>query len=134
MGKLLNKLFLIREIKSQKGVIHFRRWRLISTPWFSIFIHEINEPDKDAHMHDHPWNFIGIILKGGYVELTENGEAHKSWISFNKAEKFHKIKSLYCKTYTMVITGSRYREWGYNTENGWLDNITYRILKNNRKI
>lgn len=39
-------------------------------PWFpwNIRIHHIVRPDRDRHLHDHPWNARTFILKGGYVE------------------------------------------------------------------
>lgn len=37
--------------------------------YFSIKYHKIVTSD-DACLHDHPWPFISIILKGGYYEWT----------------------------------------------------------------
>lgn len=36
---------------------------------FGIFIHKIELPDSDRHLHDHPWPFLAFIVKGGYTEL-----------------------------------------------------------------
>lgn len=47
-------IFLIKEIKSKTGDLHFRRWRIIETPWFSIYVHGIYKADEEAHLHDHP--------------------------------------------------------------------------------
>ena len=61
---------LVKEIRSKKGELHFKRWRILSTPWFNIFLHFINRADEDKDLHDHPWSFWSIILKGGYIEFT----------------------------------------------------------------
>ena len=59
---------LLKEIISKNGKVHFRRWNVLSTPWFSIYIHGIYEEDKEQHLHDHPWDFMSMVLKGSYSE------------------------------------------------------------------
>src|SRR5271157_1654536 len=65
---IIRKLFLIKEIISQKGQVHFRRYRLLSTPWFNVYLHQILKSDEDRHFHDHPWSFFSFLLKGSYRE------------------------------------------------------------------
>ena len=36
---------------------------------FNIFLHKFLKSDSED-LHDHPWNFISIILWGGYWEYT----------------------------------------------------------------
>lgn len=121
-------IFLIKEIKSKEGELHFRRWRIISTPWFSVYIHGIYMPDEDAHLHDHPWNYASLVLKGSfteqtlkynYIESTEIDQTKEDkikikrvWKNAETAEKvvsifdfitrnakhFHKIKVLHSKS------------------------------------
>lgn len=31
-------------------------------------LHHICTPDLDRHMHDHPWDFTSVVLRGSYVE------------------------------------------------------------------
>jgi hypothetical protein len=64
---------LIKEIKSKDGKLHFRRWSLLDTPWFKIYIHGIYGPDEDLHLHNHPWDFKSFILSGSYIEQTQFG-------------------------------------------------------------
>lgn len=56
------------------------RYNLLSTPWFGIKIHKILLSDSDC-LHDHPWTFISLILKGGYFETTTK-QYKKSQIRF----------------------------------------------------
>lgn len=110
------------------------RWKLIATPWFSIFLHKILLHDRDVNLHDHPWNFISFILWGGYVELrgdmTNQPEMYKrlAW-SWNKMQHwgFHKITYLLRRpTWTLVFTGRRVQDWGYYTkEDGWISHTQY---------
>lgn len=44
------------------------RWRIIQTPWFGIFLHRMGTPDSRPTLHDHPWGFLSLVLRGGYVE------------------------------------------------------------------
>jgi len=129
---LLRKLFLTREIKSQEGALHFQRWRLLQTPWFAIYIHRIYRHDEDVHCHDHPWSFVSIILGGGY-DVTYPGWL--GWtspfiVSVNKSTKFHQITRLHkVPTTTLVFTGPRNREWGYDVDGEWVHHKEYRSRK-----
>lgn len=38
-------------------------------PWIGDRIHHILSSDDDRAMHDHPWPFVTIILRGGYEEI-----------------------------------------------------------------
>ena len=130
--------FLIKEIKSKEGVVHFRRWRLLSLPWFSIYIHGIYKEDLDKNLHDHPWNIFTLILYGGYYEKTRKKTVLRKPgnYAYRKANKPHKIEKLYKPiTYTLAIVGPRKRTWGYQLEGGWwIDNKAYRKIKTNEKI
>lgn len=71
------KLFQwVKEIRSKDGVLHFKRYAIVETNCFAIYIHKIYEADKDRHMHNHPWNFFGIVLNGSYTEQYEHHEEH----------------------------------------------------------
>lgn len=132
------KLFTtVKEIKSKEGELHFKRFAIIECNWFSIYIHTIYKEDEDEHYHDHPWNYASIILYGGFMELTKG-----SWriltigsISIQSAERVHKIAYLYSdKVTSLFFTGPRKREWGYKVKGEWIDNVTYRKLKNEGKL
>jgi hypothetical protein len=135
---LYKRIFLVREIKSKLGVLHFRRWRVIETPLFNIYLHAFYKPDSDSDMHDHPWDFMSIIIWNGYYELVAGQRLicrDMFYVAFNKAEKKHTVVYLHDnkRTYTFVITGPRRREWGYHTSSGWMTNQEYRKFKNDEK-
>ncbi len=135
---------LVKEIKSKKGVLHFRRWKICSTRWFNIYLHYINKADEDKHMHDHPWSFWSVILKGGYIEyvghlnsqeknnykIVKRGFLH---MAYRKKNVSHMIGVLEEPTWSLVFTGPGGRKWGYMTEDGWKDHETYRTEKNQSK-
>lgn len=134
--------FLVKEIRSKTGELHFRRWRIIETSRFSVYIHGIYKADEDKHMHDHPWDYTRIILSGFYDEcfINEAGRQESTvttpWkIIKRKAEMLHTIRELYTKrVFTLFITGRKRREWGYRVDNQWIDHVTYRRLKNEGRL
>jgi hypothetical protein len=141
--RIIRKLFLVKEIISKQGVVHFRRYRLIQTPWFAVYLHQICKSDEDKDLHDHPWSFESLILKGSYRENYSTGMHH--YVVRNKtyyagdvvqhdAEDAHQLTLLSQEAWTLVFTSGREREWGYRTAMGWVDNKTYRQLKNDGKL
>lgn len=114
---------------------------------FNIFLHKFLKSDPDAQ-HDHPWNYITLIVKGGYWEYVPthdrkgfiNGEK-KIWrgpghIRRCTAESYHRIEvepSVEC--WTIFIPGIKRREWGFLVHNGkwteqnWVKNEEYIISR-----
>ncbi len=132
------KIFLtIKRIRNKEGELHFLRYSLFSCKRFSIFKHIITQHDNEKHEHDHPWNFLSFIWSGSYTELTHNVKRRRRRFSFKffKAIHQHRLLEVHNKRcVTFIITGERFREWGYPTEKGWVDNIEYRKLKRNGKL
>ena len=115
--------------RSNPANTYLRRWYLVSTPWFGIYMHAIFLPDRDPWMHDHPWSFVSIVLKGGYLEGLGNGVRHR-WragsIHRLRHVDAHAIRSLdRTPTWTLILRGPRRRDWGYHTDQGWVDHATY---------
>lgn len=54
---------------------YLTRWHLIGSPAsaFHVMLHRFNRSDRDRETHDHPWDFISVILWGGYTEVTPDG-------------------------------------------------------------
>jgi len=140
---IIRYFFLVKEIISKEGHVHFRRYRLLETPWLKIYIHQICRSDMEMDSHDHPWNFSSVILKGAYQE--------DSWYSpyFDKrnintyylgdviehnAADAHKLTLLSKEVWTLVFAYGRNRYWGYQTKAGWIGHKEYRQLKNEGKL
>lgn len=98
----------------------FIRFTLLKTPLGSIYLHRLIAP-LDAHCHDHPWNFLTIILRQGYWEL-HRGE-WKWWgpgtILYRRAEDAHVVATPDSgkPSWSLVFVGRRLREWSI-LENG----------------
>jgi hypothetical protein len=106
--------------------IYLRRWNVITTPWFSLKVHNIRMPDADRALHDHPWAFGTFILKGGYLEelpvyrRQRFGEwrtymAQRKRFSWHRipAEGLHRIHEVEPDTWTFVISTGTKRQWGF---------------------
>lgn len=135
--KWLNYFFpLIKEIKSKEGELHFRRWRIIETPWFNVYVHRIYLADEDDHCHNHPFDFNSFILSGAYWELLTQPKRKmiSGWYQnryvFRKKCDYHKITDIDGPVTTLVITGPRSPSWGYLVEGTHVDHVEYRKSKN----
>jgi hypothetical protein len=110
------------QIYGTDDTIFMTRYTILSCKYFSVKIHKFYRSDNDI-MHDHPWNFISIILKGGYYEETKT---YKKWFSVGsilkrKAEFYHKVILPEGKTcLSLVFAGPKKREWGFDCSNKWV--------------
>ncbi|MGH7487276.1 MAG: hypothetical protein ACREMY_17005 [bacterium] len=120
-------------------VVKPRRWLS-----FSIRVHQILRSDLDRHIHDHPWSYVTIILRGGYYEVTaiserefwarafvggasfEEGGSYylRKWygpgsILFRRAQHAHKLiipDGTTC--WTLFMMGPYSQGWGFYTPEG----------------
>lgn len=115
-------------IRGADGSLYLWRLRIVQTPWFAVYLHAIHRPDHDSELHDHPWDFVSFVLRGGYAEqmLVRGGSANwmdwrtVRWFNVKRAESAHRIIHLRrTPTWTLVFCGRRRREWGFYTRTGW---------------
>jgi len=98
---------------------------------FNIFLHKFLRSDPDD-LHDHPWPYATVILKGGYWEWTPvfDAEGRKltevaKWrapghVRFNSATSLHRIEldpGVEC--WTLFMPGAKTREWGFVQSGVW---------------
>jgi hypothetical protein len=109
------------------------RWRLIQTPLFGIYVHQIYREDLDPVPHDHPWQFWSFVLRGGYQEeLHERpgdgvGRMVVRWP--RRLHRFplhhaHRIVAVAPHTVTLVLVGRKRRTWGFYDGGQFVD---YRV-------
>lgn len=135
---IVRYFFLVKEIISQEGNLHFQRFRLLQLPTFAIYIHHILRSDEDRHPHDHPWHFRSYILKGSYWEETSYYPRFLAWHSGtyvpgdvieHHAHDVHHITLKTPSVWTLVFVWGKRREWGYRVNKEWIDHKTYRKMK-----
>lgn len=106
---------------------YLERVKLIVTPLFSIMLHRIYRPDNQRELHDHPWSFFSIVLRGWYGENVPRADGtqqykKRRWFNFKWAEDRHSIRIVSRKpVWTLVFTGPRRRIWGF-----WIQSTTER--------
>lgn len=50
---------------------YLRRWYLVPrNRWFNVYLHQFLRSDDDRALHDHPWHWASLLLRGSYVEHT----------------------------------------------------------------
>ncbi|HET6807233.1 MAG TPA: hypothetical protein VFH59_17490 [Frateuria sp.] len=50
---------------------YLKRWWVIPrNPLFNIYLHQFLRDDDDRALHDHPWPWCSIVLRGEYTEVT----------------------------------------------------------------
>ena len=82
---------------------------------FSLRIHHWIRSDDKRFFHDHSCDFISIILKGRYTNVTPEGrykvKAGSVWKS--KADKRHYLDIPPEGAWTLLFCGRPYRKWGF---------------------
>lgn len=96
-------------------------------------VHWILKSDDDRAMHDHPFDSISIVLKGGYWEHKPDGS--RKWcgpgtVIRRKAEDVHRLELVselsehgqiyYQPCWSLFIMGPWRRDWGFHTGYGWV--------------
>ncbi len=58
-----------------KSSPYLSRWYLFGSKKSRCFLalHQIHKSDADAHMHSHPFKWVGLMLSGFYLEETPRG-------------------------------------------------------------
>jgi hypothetical protein len=104
---------------------------------FNAFIHKFLKSDPDD-VHDHPWPYATLILKGGYYEwipeFNSKGEKigeTRFWrgpghFRICSATSYHRIElDPGITAWTCFMPGPQKREWGFLVNNRWIHNDTY---------
>ena len=103
------------------------RWYVIPrNPLVNIYVHKFLRSDDDRALHDHPWWFVSLMLRGRYDEVTDRGVKRRraGSIAYRPAEWRHRVRLIRrglpsagqvweVPCWTLIITGRRVRTWGF---------------------
>ena len=93
----------------------------------AIRLHHILRSDNDRHLHDHPFAFLSIVLRGGYyeerlarsygkIELRRRVWRGPGSIAFRRATDFHQLhlpKYHGASCWTLFISFRAQQPWGF---------------------
>ena len=102
---------------SDKQSLYLRRFFLWRSETFgNLYLHFFHRSDDDRNtLHDHPWAFVSLLLKGGYTEHTPEGAARKlpGMILYRPANWIHRVELTHGRCVSLVWVGKRVRTWGF---------------------
>lgn len=96
------------------GCPYLRRW-VITAFGRSVRLHHWLASDDQRNLHDHPWDYAVLILKGGYCERTPLGVTYKGAGSLTRypAEHRHTVIVTRPGAWSLLVTGPVRRHWGF---------------------
>jgi hypothetical protein len=99
---------------------------------FNVFLHKFLKSDPDD-VHDHPWSYATLILKGGYYEWVPNFDSTGNKIGETRhwrgaghfricsSTSYHRIELKEGVTaWTLFMPGPQQRNWGFLVDNKWI--------------
>jgi hypothetical protein len=113
---------------------YLKRWILIKpNRWFNVYLHRFCRSDDPRALHDHPRHSVSVILRGGYLDITQDADGkarpailrRPGSINFRKASDAHRVQLLTgidgreVRAWTLWIVGPHVREWGFHCPKGW---------------
>ena len=108
---------------------------------FNVFLHKFLKSDPDD-LHDHPWSYATIILKGGYYEWIPTYDTKGRKLTevavwrgpgsyrVSSADSFHRIEldpTVTC--WTLFMPGPQQRDWGFMVRDTWVQWEKYIKMK-----
>lgn len=104
---------------------YMKRW-VFNFGLFSIRIHKWYRSDDSRFMHDHTFNFITLVLKGSYDDIspTKKDKLKAGSVRFRKAEHIHYVKVPETGCTTLLLCSPPKRNWGF-----WIGKKFVRPLK-----
>lgn len=96
------------------GGVYMRRW-FLETPFFSVRLHHWLSSDDSRHLHDHPWWFWALVVRGSYVDVSVLGDdpLGVGSVRFRPACHRHWVRVASGGCWTILLTGGRKRRWGF---------------------
>lgn len=126
MGRKGNSNPFYFVIRNAVGSPYMVRYKLLRLPFFKVYLHHILRSDEDPELHDHPWNFVSLILWKGYVEIVPRGprRMRPGSIVRHRAEDSHRLV-LESPAWTLVFVTGKKRVWGFYADKGWMSYMDF---------
>lgn len=121
-----------------------RYWVIRPRWWFPfrIRVHKILRSDLERDMHDHPAANFSLVLKGQYLEVFPRKQSQDYWqdkfrpsqsrvirragdVVFRWGHTRHRLVLNNGECWSLFVMLPRYREWGFYTDDGWVNHKDY---------
>lgn len=134
--------YWVRQLVNRKPFVigsgdvpYLLRWYLIPrNPYLNVYLHKFLRSDEDRALHDHPWWFVSMVLKGSYWEHREGKvkQRQEGSIAIRPASTLHRVELnadgpmpgshviAEQPCWTLIATGPKVREWGFKCPKGWV--------------
>ena len=99
---------------------------------FNITLHKVLVSDEPT-LHDHPWSYATLILRGGYWENTPEGRFWRGpgHFRYRKANDLHYLEleqdeqgnEIPC--WSLFFMGKKAGQWGFLKNGEWIHNEQY---------
>jgi hypothetical protein len=121
--------------------VHLYRWTLLRCRWFQVVLHNVRSDDP-PDLHDHAWWNVSIVLRGVLKETTYKPAPflqlpaycsrylRAPCVRIRSATELHRLSVVRGPVWTLFITGPVQRDWGYDTEAGWVPWQRYPVKHN----
>lgn len=122
-----------KDICNREGDVYLTRWTILQAFGWALMLHCMRRPDQDRCLHDHPWKFVTLVLRGGYEEEVAETESHSGPIGtlmytrwnppgtllYRPAMHTHRVSRLpHGPCWTLVLRSGYVRTWGFRNERG----------------
>lgn len=89
---------------------------------FKVHLHHIVRSDEDYWLHDHPWNFVSIVLWEGYTEETLTGtrRIRAGQVVRHRQRDAHRL-TLRRPAWTLCFVTGKKKKWGFHLPAGWME-------------
>lgn len=114
-------------VRAVDGVRYLRRHWIVKTPFGGIILHRMDGPDARDTLHDHPFSFVSLVLRGGYIEnrlrprsMTVYPHVVTRWNVMRKHDAHTIVELLDEPTWTLLFVGRHVRTWGFLEDEAYL--------------
>lgn len=107
--------FAYKEIGWHEIGERFTRYQLVKTRWFNIYLHQLYAPNWHPECHDHPWGFVAVLLRRGYLERVGDKDYWRRPLSvlFRPATFTHSVITPRGESWSIIFTTAKSRDWGF---------------------
>jgi hypothetical protein len=137
LSKLMDKIGRRRVITDRDGIVpYMERYYIFlkdrKTFPFNITLHKVLVGDEPT-LHDHPWSYATLILKGGYWEHTPQGKFWRGpghfryrtandlhWLELNRDAEGNELPC-----WSLFFMGQKAQSWGFVKDGNWIPHEQY---------